>query len=586
MSEPDLRQRLAAILAADVTGYSRLMALDERATVAELDAAREVFRMQIEANQGRVIDMAGDSVLAVFETAAGAVSAGLAVQRALFERSSAAPEERRMRFRIGVHLGDVMVKDDGTVYGDGVNLAARLQALAEPGEVAVSEVVRMAVRGRVDAAFIDQGEKEVKNIPTPVRWCRAMPALPRSGATDPRTRTAAKLLTLPSIAILPFRAAGSDIEQASFADGLRAEIQNSLVKIAGLVLVGIATTNTYRDREVSPRQAAAEMGARYVLDGLVQKASEQVRIHVSLTEASSGQVVWSERYESVLNEAFETQDRITERVVTELDVKLMSGEEARVWRKALKHPRAREHFYRGMHEFMKGQRDANALARENFEQVARLVPETSMGATHVAFTHWMDAFRGWTPAAARSFDLAAQWAGRAIAMEDADGQAHTVMAHIHLLRREHDKALETAEQAVTLRPACMNANGHLGNILYYCGRPADAADRIRQVMRISPLHAPWIKLVLASSLKEIRQLDESAQVARDVLRAKSDDVDARLVLIEASIEAGDRAAAQQLASEIRALQPGFSVQDWATRQPYRDAEVLSRIVSRLRDADL
>jgi tetratricopeptide (TPR) repeat protein len=267
-------------------------------------------------------------------------------------------------------------------------------------------------------------------------------------------------------------------------------------------------------------------------------------------------------------------------------VKLLSGEEARVWRKALRHPRAREHFYRGMHEFMKGQREANAIARDNFEQVARLVPEASMGATHVAFTHWMDAFRGWTPAAAHSFDLAAQWAGRAMAMEDADGQAHTVMAHIHLLWREHDKALAMAEQAVTLRPACMNANGHLGNILFYCGRPADAADRIRQVMRISPVHAPWVKLVLASSLKELRQMDEAVQVAREVLRMKADDVEAHLVLIEASLAAGDLAAAQQLAGEVRTLQPSFSVQDWAERQPYSDAAVLQRIVARLREAGL
>lgn len=556
------------------------MATDERATVASLDSCRKVFRKYVDAHQGRVVDMAGDSVLALFDTAVGAVQAALAVQKDL---EIASPG---MRFRIGVHLGDVLEKDDGTVYGDGVNLAARLQALAAPGEIAVSEMVRMAVRGRVDAIFVDQGEQAVKNIPIPVRWCSAAPARARSGATEPRSRTAGELASLPSIAILPFGTAGAELEQASLADGLRADIQNALVKIAGLVLIGVATTNTYRNKHVAPRQAAGEMGAGFVLDGMVQKSGQRARIHMSLTDAASGQVVWSEHYDCVLDDAFETQDEITEQVVTALDVKLMSGEQARVWRKTIKHPKAREHFYRGMHEFMKGQKETNALARENFEQVARLVPGTSIGPTHVAFTHWMDAFRGWTPAATHSFDAAAQWAERAMAMEDADGQAHTVMGHIHLLRREHDKALEVAEQAVTLRPACTNANAHLGNILYYCGRPADAADRIRQVMRISPVHPPWIKLVLASGCKESGQWDAAAQVARDVVRMKPDDIDARLVLIESSLAAGDGAAARELGGEVRKLQPDFSLAKWAERQPYRDAAVLERIVARLHEAGL
>jgi adenylate cyclase len=574
------KERLAAILAADAAGYSRLMATDQRRTVASLESCRAVFREHVESHQGRIVDMAGDSVLAIFDSATTAVHAALAIQKELEAGSC------DMRFRVGVHLGDVLEKADGSVYGDGVNVAARLQALAPAGEIAVSEVVRMAVRGRVDTVFVDQGEQAVKNIPTPVRWCRAAAAQLRSGATDPRSRTAEQLAALPSIAILPFRTPSADVEQASFADGLRADIQGALVKIAGLVLIGIATTNTYRNKEVAAKHAGGEMGARFVLEGMVQKSGERARIHMSLTDAASGQVTWSEHYDCVLDDAFEAQDDITERVVTALDVKLMSGEQARVWRKTIKHPKAREHFYRGMHELMKGQKETNAAARENFEQVARLVPATSIGPTHVAFTHWMDAFRGWTPAAARSFDTAAQWAERAMAMEDADGQAHTVMGHVHLLRREHDTALEVAEQAVTLRPGCTNANAHLANILYYCGRPADAADRIRQVMRISPVHPPWFKVVLASSCKEIGQWDVAAQVAREVLRMKPDDIDARLVLIESCRESADAAAAREFAEEIQKLQPEFSLAKWAERQPYRDATVLDRIVAALREAGL
>jgi len=574
------RQRLAAILAADAAGYSRLMAIDERSTVAALDSCRKVFRDQVESHGGRVVDMAGDSVLALFEAAAGAVQAALAVQKEIEAASLG------MRFRIGVHLGDVLEKADGTIYGDGVNLAARLQALASPGEIAVSEMVRMAVRGRVDAMFVDQGEQAVKNIPEPVRWHRAGVAPPRRGATDPSTRTAAQVASLPAIAILPFKATGSDTEQAAFADGLRIDIQAALVKIAGLALAAVATTNPYRDREVSPQQAAAEMGVRYILDGMVQTSGRRARIHVTLTDGAAGQVVWSEHYDRALDESFEAQDEITEKVVTALDVKLMSGEQARVWRKTLKHPRTREYYYKGIHEFMKGSKEANAAARELFALVAQRAPDTSLGLTMVAFTHWLDVFRGWAASPQKSLELASQAAEPALKMEDADGQAHAVMGHIHLLRREHAKALEVAEQAVCLRPSCANSNAQFGNILYYCGRPADAADRVRQAMRFSPVHPPFFKAVLASSCKEMHEWEEAAKAAKELLRMKPDDVDARLVLIEAALATGDGAAASQYAEEIRKLQPQFSLAAWAERQPYRDPKVLERIVATLRDAGL
>jgi adenylate cyclase len=572
-----MKQRLAAILAADAAGYSRAMAADERATVAALDACRAVFRRQVEAHQGRIVDTAGDSVLAVLETASGAVRAALAIQAEL---------QGELRFRIGVHLGEVLEKADGSVYGDGVNVAARLQALAAPGEVAVSDMVRMAARGRADAEYADQGEQAVKNIPGLVRWYRAGVPPPRQGATDPGARTAAQVASLPSIAILPFKTSGSDPEQAAFADGLRIDIQAALVKIAGLALAAVATTNAYRNREVSAQQAAAEMGVRYVLEGMVQNSRERARIHVTLTDGPAGRVLWSEHYDRALDESFEAQDEITEKVVTALDVKLVSGEQARVWRKTLKHPRTREYYYKGIHEFMKGSKEANAAARELFSLVAQRAPDTSLGLTMVAFTHWLDVFRGWAASPQKSLELAAQAAEPALNMDDADGQAHAVMGHIHLLRREHAKALEVAEQAVCLRPSCANSNAQFSNILYYCGRPADAADRVRQAMRFSPIHPPFFKAVLAASCKEMREWPEATAAAKELLRIKPDDVDARLVLIESSLAAGDRAAARELAGEVRRLQPGFSLATWAERQPYRDPKVLERIVAALRDAGL
>ncbi len=288
----------------------------------------------------------------------------------------------------------------------------------------------------------------------------------------------------------------------------------------------------------------------------------------------------------MLDDAFEVQDEITEKIVTALDVKLASGEPAKIWRKTIKDPKAREYFYRGLHEFMKGNKEAMAIARQNFERVDKLAPESSLGPTYVAFSHWWDAFRGWSDTPARSLEQAAEWAQKAMAMEDADGQAHTVMAHIHLLRREHDKALEVAQQAVSIRPQCVNANGHLGNILYYYGKPGEAVEHVKRAIRNTPVYPPWFVDILAASYKEDGQLENAMATAREALGMKADDLDARLILIDAHRSEGREARAQEIAQEVLAIDPSFSLAKWSAAQPYREPVTLDRIVGNLRAAGL
>ena len=586
MSETGVTRKLAAVLKADVAEYTRMMGEDEEATMAAWWSHRkEVIDPKIAAYRGRIVKHTGDGFLAEFPSVLDAMKCAIEIQAEMARRNADVPKERRMDFRIGINLCDIMA-DDEDIYGDGVNIAARIEALAEPGGIAVSDLVHSAVHGHVSAVFVDQGEQTVKNIPNPVRWYRAFATQPGGATVAPFRRTADHLTALPSIAILPFKTASADPEQATLADGLRMDIQWALVKIAGLMVIGTGTMNTYRNKDVTPQQAAAEIGVRYLLEGFVQKSGDRARITASLIDGPSGEVSWTEHYDRVLDDLLEVQDDITERVVTALDVKLLSGEHARVWRKTLKNPKAREYLYRGIHEFMKRQKEANAAARENFEQVARLAPESFLGPTMVAFAHWWDAFRGWTTSPEHSIELAAEWAERALAMEDLDGQAHVVMAHIHLLRREHDSALEMAEQAIALRPSCIDANPHLGNILYYCGRPGDAADRMRQAMRLTPIHASWFEVVLAAGCKEIRRWDEATAAAKEALRIKPDDIDARLVLIEVCRATGNEGLARELANEVLALRPDFSLSEWAKTQPYRDPTVLERIVATLGAAGL
>jgi adenylate cyclase len=314
MSESDSRQRLAAILAADVVGYSRLMALDENATVAALDTARRTFRTHIEASRGRVIDMAGDSVLAVFDSATGAVSAALAIQEALETAARSERDERRMRFRIGVHLGDVIEKSDGTVYGDGVNLAARLESLAAPGGIAVSDAVQGAIRNRLALTFVDRGESEVKNMGS-LRWYEL-----RAGVTVGASVAEASLRAVvrrdrPSVAVLPFANMSGDPEQEYFTDGISEDIITELSRFHSIFVIARNSSFTYHGQAIDVRKVAKDLGVRYVLEGSVRRAGQKIRVTAQLVDAASARHVWADRYDRDLVDLFAVQDEITRSII-------------------------------------------------------------------------------------------------------------------------------------------------------------------------------------------------------------------------------------------------------------------------------
>jgi adenylate cyclase len=290
-----MKRRLAAILAADAAGYSRLMAIDDQATLAALDAARTVFREQAEAQQGQIIDTAGDSVLAVFGTAAGAVAAALAIQAQVDELAHAEPEDRRLRFRIGIHLGDVIEKADGTVYGDGVNIAARLQALAEPGGIAVSDSIRSAVKGKADAVFTDLGEQAVKNVADPVRThavVSAQGALAAATGVD-LCAPVPGFGGRPAIAVLPFANLSGDPGQEYFADGLAEDILTRLALWRWLPVIARNSSFSFKGRAVVVKALGRALGARYVLEGSVRKAGNRVRVTGQLIDAETGHHLWA-----------------------------------------------------------------------------------------------------------------------------------------------------------------------------------------------------------------------------------------------------------------------------------------------------
>jgi adenylate cyclase len=583
-----LRQRLAAILAADAAGYSRLMAADDRATVAALDAARSVFRSRIEANQGRIIDMAGDSVLAVFETASGAVLAALAVQQDLAGATREMPEDRRMRFRIGVHLGDVIEKPDGTVYGDGVNIAARLEGLAEPGGIAVSESIRTAVKGKLRASFEDRGEQKVKNIAEPVRAyrvrtggeaevaVRASPLMPKLALPDG-----------PSIAVLPFQNMSGDPEQEYFSDGITEDLITDLSKLSGLLVIARNSTFTYKGRSVDVRQVGRDFGVSHVLEGSVRRTGDRVRITAQLIDSAAAHHLWAERYDRRLEDIFAVQDEITREIVAALDVKLLRGEQAVVWRRLLRRPEALDAYYRGLDSLNRITREANDQAARSFEQVIRIEPGSPMGYLGTAWTHLSASRYGWSDSAPESQRQAAQLARKALDLDESCADAHALLGYHHLLSHEHDEAIAAGERSVALNPNHADNVANLACSYAVSGRPADAIVAMRRAMRLCPTYPAWYLNILGFAHYQVGEHDDAEQVLRLALEREPAYTDCRLILAGAHQARGRTDDAKRETREVLRLEPTFRLKQIEARLAIvKDREMLARFLSMLRQLGL
>ena len=503
VSGTEFKQRLAAILAADVAGYSRLMAADERATVAALDAARKVFRLHIESSQGRVIDMAGDSVLAVFETAAGAVSAALAVQQELNASSITAPEGHRMRFRIGVHLGDVIEKDDGTIYGDGVNIAARLEGLAEPGGVTVSDSVHAAVRNRLAATFEDQGEQQVKNIAHPVRAFRIKPrdapvSKPAASATGPELTLPDK----PSIAVLPFTNMSGDPEQEYFTDGVTEDIITELSRFHSLFVIARNSTFTYKGKAADVRQVAKELGVRYVVEGSIRKAANRVRVTAQLIDALTGNHLWAERYDRVLEDIFAVQEELTRNIVAAIAPQIDAAELAVISRKRPENLTAYEIAMRAWANARAAMNEQDRILRDQAIREAKealaIDPKCVLAHNAIAYAQWQ---HFWLRPTA---DVEAAWkegmdaAERAIALDPSDHRGHMVKGRLlGSAGGRWDEALNAARRAHELNPNDSLALYFLGLAEVIYGDLKQGIRYLLQVLRANPRN-PWAYNVYAS----------------------------------------------------------------------------------------
>ena len=467
------QRKLTAILCADVAGYSRMMGEDAEGTLTNLTECREIFSNIIRSHLGRVVNTPGDALLADFGSVVDAVACAVEVQTALGRRKGPEDGEGCMQFRIGVNLGDVLVRD-GDIFGDGVNVAARLESLAEPGGICISGSVYQQVKNRLPVSFHDLGEQSVKNIADPVRVYRMVmdgeesPPQPRSGPSQekrPESNDADAFLRailngepiplpeLPSIAVLAFDNLSSDPEQSFFGDGITEDIITDLSKIPGMVVIARTSSFAYKGKKVDLRQIGRELGVRYVVEGSVRKLGAQVRVTAQLIEAETGHHLWAERFDRDVEDLFLVGDEISNAVVTELDVKLGWGTEARVFRQALKKPRSRENFALGTDKMnYHYTKEATQKAREYFESIIAEEPDSGWGYSYVAFTHSRDLLNGWSEDPEAAFKSAEALAEKGLELDPISAGALGAKAELSLYRGDFAKALQFGEAAVKARP--------------------------------------------------------------------------------------------------------------------------------------
>ena len=490
MADDTVEQKLAAILAADVAGYSALMGDDERATVATLDAYRDVFRSHVAAKRGRVVDTAGDSVLAVFPSTIDAVRAALAIQADLKPRNEALPKHRRMRFRIGVNLGDVIEKTDGTVYGDGVNIAARLEALAEPGGVTISGTTYDQVDGKLDTGFEYLGEKEVKNIARPVRAYRAeMGAI--EAIPQPTTKEAAR----PSIAVLAFENLSGDPDQEYFADGIAEDLITELSRLRWLQVTARNSSFSYKGQSPDIREVGRDLGVRYVVEGSVRKAGARVRITAQLIDTATGNHLWAERYDRDLADIFALQDEITETLVGTMQTELGEFERARAHRKPPGSLDAREAYQRGMWHLCKFDSGNLAEAQQLFRLAIDLDPEFAQTYSAMGFSHIVELTNFGTKFPLETLQKAMGFASQAVALDDKDALAHFMLGRILTMRGEYDAGIAESRIAINLSPSLAMGHYGLGVALWWKEQSAEALSALDTAIRLSP-RDPFIWAVL------------------------------------------------------------------------------------------
>jgi len=566
-------RKLAAILVSDVVGYSRLASADEDRILARLRTLRsDLIDPTIAVHHGRIVKRTGDGLIVEFRSVVDAVRCAIEVQSDMVERNAGVAPDKRIEFRVGIHLGDVVEEADGDLMGDGVNIAARLEGICRPGGVCLSGPAYEQVRDRVRETFNDLGEKALKNIGRPVRaydvTLDRTPGQTGPGAPEKSPRLA--LPDKPAIAVLPFTNMSGDPEQEYFSDGISEDIITALSKLRWFFVIARNSSFTYKGKAVHIKQVADELGVGYVLEGSVRKGGERVRITAQLNDAATGSHIWAERYDRGLADVFAVQDEITEAIVAAIEPQLYAAENFHTQRKPPDSMDAWDLVMRALSHFWRVTRQDNLIAQALVEKAIAIDPGYGQASGVLAASHMFCAHMGWADRATVA-PIAKRAALVAIHADGEDPWAHFALGNVHLFERRLDDSLAEFELALRLNPNFSLAQGYYGLTLSYCGRWQEAALAASRALRLSP-RDPLLAVyhgIAAYAQFVGRNYDEAMQLARQGVRERADFVGAHRVLTASAGMAGHTDVAAAALKELRRAQPNISLAWIASEMPIK-----------------
>jgi adenylate cyclase len=610
MGGRSIERKLAAILSADVEGYSRLMGDDEVATVRAITDYREVIASAVAGHGGRVVDAPGDNVLAEFASVVDAVQCAVDIQRALQSRNAELPPSRQMRFRIGINLGDVIVEGE-RLYGDGVNIAARLESLAEGGGICLSGTAYDQIEGKLPFTCEFAGEHAVKNIARPVRVYRlrldpsALSApLPRRGARRVRgiAATAAILLLLgaggwaswrwltpvesaglplpdkPSVAVLPFTNLSQDPAQEYFSDGVTEDLITGLSKVSGLFVIARNSVFTYKGKPVKIREVGRDLGVRYVLEGGVQRSGNRVRITAQLVDAGTGYHLWAERYDREVTDIFALQDEVTQQIVRAMAVRLTDAERVRMGRAPTGVLEAYDLVLRGHEERSRTTREGNAEARRLFVKAIDLDPGYAAAYLGLSWTYLQNWQLLWT-ADRESLERARELAEKASALNDNLAGACSLLGQVYLWMKEYDRAIAQAERGIALAPNDADGYETKAEILGWSGKGEESLAMIRHAMRLNPHYRFFYLWTLGHGYYLTERRQEALDAFAKLLQANPNFVPAYAYRAVLFSELGRIKEAREAWGKASELSPGVSMASLRERIPYKRPADLDRLLS-------
>jgi len=632
-------RRLAAIMFTDIVGFSRQMGSNEARTLRLLDTHNRIIQQAVAEHHGTVIKTVGDAFLVDFPSVLHAVQCAQQIQAQFQAHNTEKAKDEQIHVRIGIHLGDVVQKD-GDVFGDGVNIASRLQGLAEPDTIYLSHAVYKETEKKLPLdTFISLGKPKLKNIaqrepvyallPEPpkgfrqqlrvqrlklTQWRRMVQVvaavlvlvwagvvtlrsfrpttLPRQpeGDTSTESHPTLPLLDKPSIVVLPFANMSNDPEQEYFSDGLTEDLTSDLSQISSLFVISRNSAFTYKGKAVKLPAVSRELGVQYVVEGSVRKAGDQMRVTAQLVDATKDQHLWSERYDRPLSEVFAVQDEIRQKIVFALKVKLTPEEHERFQRAPTNNLEAYDHWLRGhelsLRSLHEAKQELNEQARQRYEKAITLDPHYAGAHAWLGWTYFQDWFYRWNTNQAQTLDRAAELAQRAIALDDSLSTPHWILGMVYLWKKQHDQAIGEGERAVALDANDADSYVNLGNTLVFAGRPEEGIALIQKAMRLNPRYPPRYLNLLGLAYRLAGQSEKALGPLKKAVTLAPDMMPAHVNLAACYAELGRLEEARAEVEEILRINPNFLLEGWKQRAPFKDPEVLERDLTILRKAGL